>query len=210
MKLVVLDDHRLFRIGLKMVLNSSNFPIDVVGEAATAKDLFNLLQEVSADILLLDINLPDMHGRDVAKEVKALYPNIRILVLSADVNPHTIYEMSKAGISGYISKNASNNELITAIEYVAENGEYYGRDISEVLKKYAENRKAVSDDGFTKREIEIITLSSKGFPAKKIAEQLGISLKTVFAHKYNIFKKIGINNSVELTNYAFKNGLIKP
>lgn len=210
MKLVILDDHRLFRIGLKMVLGASNYPIEIVGEAGTAKDLFKLLTEVTADILLLDVNLPDKSGMEVARELKAQYPEIRILVLSADLSPHTITEMSRAGIAGYISKNASNNELVTAIEYVAENGEYYGRDVSEVLKKYAESRKNVSDDGFTRREIEIITLSSKGYPAKKIAEQLGISLKTVFAHKYNIFKKIGINNSVELTNYAFKNGLIKP
>lgn len=207
-RIILVDDHLLFRIGLRTTLIDSNPPIKIVGEAESAKDFFKLLENVDADLVLLDIVLPDLSGIEIAQRLKNEYPKLKILVISAESNTETICNLMKIGIEGFISKSVSLEELCRAIDYVSSGAEYFGRDIARIIHdiKVAKGRFNII---FTERENEIICLCTKGMTGKEIAQTLNISLKTVEAHKNNIFKKLGISNSVELVRYAIENNIIR-
>ena len=132
---------------------------------------------------------------------------MRILVLSAETTRETISELVRIGIDGFINKSVSPEELKTAIEYVADGLEYYGRDIARILRDFSNARKGLKTE-FTKREGEILELCARGLSAKDISRRLDISINTVNSHKDNIFKKLGINSSLELVRWSIDHGII--
>jgi DNA-binding NarL/FixJ family response regulator len=206
-RVIIVDDHRIFRVGLRTDIQAMNVPVEIVGEASSAAEFFSLLETTKADMVLLDIILPDVSGIDIASLLRKEYPNLKILMLSAETDNETIEKLMKIGIDGFINKNVSTNELQNAIEYVAEGAEYYGRDIARIVHCVRMSRKN-TDCHFTPRENEIIQMCAQGLSAKEIADKLNIGLKTVITHKYNIFKKMGICNCVELVKYALQKGII--
>lgn len=208
-KVIILDDHLLFRIGLRSLLDNSNGRVKVVMEAASGEEFFSNIESCQADVLLLDISLDGISGVEVAKRLREQKTTLKILVLSAESRQETVSKLMETGIEGFISKNSSKEELLTAIEYVADGAEYFGRDVARIIHCVRIAKQNVKDTNFTPRELEMVTLCSKGLTAREIAQHLNISLKTVMAHKYNIFKKLGINNSVELVKFAVKNGIIE-
>lgn len=206
-KLFIVEDHPLVRVGLKMALSQSDGRFVVVGESGSKAGFFKQLPEIDADVVILDIILPDGTGIEIAESLKQSHPDIKILVLSAETGEDTIASLVEIGIDGFVGKNISSEELYTAIEYVADGAEYFGREISKIIREISIAKNA-PDDKFTDRETEIISLCSQGYVVKEIADRLNISIDTVNTHKYNIFKKLGINNSVELVRYAIKHGII--
>ncbi|MDD4142477.1 MAG: response regulator transcription factor [Bacteroidales bacterium] len=209
-RLFLVDDHKLFRTGIKNILsNHDNF--EIVGEAASGEEFFLLLHDndIKIDILLLDIILPDMSGVLIADRMRKEHPCTHILVLSSENKSSTISQLVQIGIDGFIDKNAESEELIKAFEIIADGGEYYGRDIARIIHCIRVAKNDISDSAFTPRELGIIELCVKGLQAKEIAAALNISTGTVNTHKNNIFKKLGINNSVELVNYCISNGIVK-
>jgi DNA-binding NarL/FixJ family response regulator len=208
-KIIIVDDHPLFRLGLKALFNRSDSDILVVGEAESGERLYEIIPDCHADVILLDIILPGDSGVDIARKLRATYPELKLLMLSAECNQHNIERLMSIGIDGFISKNVPEHELRTAIEYVADGGEYYGRDIARIIHCIYASRGNKADSPFTSREKDIIDLCCKGDSAKDIAMKLNISLKTVSAHKYNIFQKLGIHSAAELVNFCIKNGLVK-
>ena len=209
-RIILVEDHPLSRMGLKMSLSSQPERFQVVAEAGSAAEFHYLMDRgIQADVLVLDIILPDGTGIDIARKLRAEGHPIHILVLSAENDEQTILQLLEIGIDGFVSKMIDPRELMTAIEFVADGAEYYGKDISKLIRDIHTSRKDRSDSAFTEREREIITLCSEGLSAKEIAAKLFISTDTVNAHKYNIFKKLGISNSVELVRYALRNGIIR-
>ncbi|MDD4141561.1 MAG: response regulator transcription factor [Bacteroidales bacterium] len=206
-RVIIVDDHQLFRIGIKGILTEDT-GIEVVGEAASSQELFTLLPDIDTDIVLLDIILPELSGIVIAERLRKDYPEIKILVLSSESDRRTLSELVTIGIDGFIGKDLPREELIKAVTDVANGSEYYGRDIARIIHCIRVSKRDVSDDVFTLREKEIIQLSIKGLQAKEIADKLNINVGTVNVHKNNIFRKLGINNSVELVNYCLKNGII--
>mgnify|MGYP001668159659 CR=1 FL=1 len=206
-RLFIVEDHPLVRIGLKMTLSQSDGRFEVVGEAGSKAEFFKKLPDVKADVVILDIILPDGTGVEIAKTLKASRPQLKILVLSAETDEETIVKLVDIGIDGFVVKNISTEDLYTAIEYVANGAEYYGREISKIIRDLSV-AKNTPHEMFTEREMEILSLCAQGCPAKEIAVKLNISKDTVNTHKYNIFKKLGINNSVELVRYAIRHGII--
>lgn len=206
-RVIIVDDHRIFRVGLRAEIQGMGIPIEIAGEAASAEEFFSLLKTIDADMVLLDILLPDMSGVDIARKLRKEYPNLKILILSAETDNETIGQLMLVGIDGFVSKTIAPGELQTAIEYITEGAEYYGRDIARIMHCVRIAHKNINYN-FTPRETQIIQLCAQGLPAKKIADRLNISLKTVVTHKYNIFKKMGINNCLELVNYALRMGII--
>ncbi|MBQ9174562.1 MAG: response regulator transcription factor [Bacteroidales bacterium] len=207
-KIIMVEDHQLFRLGISTALKSQPEKYNVVGEASNAAEFFQIIETTDADIVLLDIHLPDQSGIEIARKLIQLRPAMKILVLSAENDAETISKLIETGINGFISKNATMKELFIAINYIEEGAEYFGKDISKIIRDI----KVAKKDGkeqFTERENEIIALCSEGLTAKEIAERMYINVATVNTHKNNIFKKLGINNSVELVIYAMKNGIIK-
>ncbi|MBR1436679.1 MAG: response regulator transcription factor [Bacteroidales bacterium] len=207
-KIIMVEDHQLFRLGISTALKSQPEKYNVVGEASNAAEFFQIIETTDADIVLLDIHLPDQSGIEIARKLIQLRPAMKILVLSAENDAETISKLIETGINGFISKNATMKELFIAIDYIEEGAEYFGKDISKIILDIKVAKKDGKDQ-FTERENEIIALCSEGLTAKEIADRMYINVATVNTHKNNIFKKLGINNSVELVIYAMKNGIIK-
>jgi DNA-binding NarL/FixJ family response regulator len=210
---IIVDDHALFRLGLKASLSGDSYPdIAVTGEADSGKSLFALLKIVPADIVLLDIILPDMSGVEIARCLRTDYPEIKILAISAENTASVVEALMDIGINGFISKRqAVATELVTAIRMVMDGSEYFGTDISSIMYKVynAKNKSVTASAEFTERELEIIALCHEGLLSKQIADRLFISPRTVDTHKNNIFKKLGINSTMEMVRYALKNGIIE-
>lgn len=210
-KVIIVDDHFLVRVGLRNTLTSPNFGLDIeiAAEAASMAEFYTLLEGgVDADIVLLDIVLPDGSGLDIARRLCDEHPNLKILILSAENSDEVIEKMMNINIGGFISKGVTSTELRRA-ESIMDDIEYYGKDIARLMHSVKVSKSALSKNNFTEKELEVLHLSAQGFYAKEIADNMGISPKTVSVHKSNIFKKLGINNSVELVTYALKMGFIK-
>jgi len=211
-QVIVVDDHNLFRMGLKAAFQNGYPDISIVGEAEYGKELFTLSQLSTADIVLLDINLPDIGGAAIARRLHREYPHLKILVVSAENTEETVKSMLEAGIDGFISKRKGDpDELAEAIRSVMNGIEYYGRDISSIIfGVYVAKKKTTTvTNEFSEREREIIQLCREGLLSKEIASRLGISTSTVKTHKERIFQKLGINNTMEMVLYALKNGIIR-
>jgi Response regulator containing a CheY-like receiver domain and an HTH DNA-binding domain len=206
-RVALLDDHPLMLMGINAQLSQSSF-IDVVIATSMANDFFEKLETIKIDIAVLDIIMPNISGIEVAKILKQKYPEIKILMLSSENTIYTIKELLDIEVDGFISKLSPTAELIKAIQWICLGGTYYGTDIAKIIDGIY-SAKAVDDEDFTAREMEIIRLCSQGFLAKEIAWKLGISTRTVEAHKGRIFKKLGVNSTHELIFYAFKQGIIK-
>jgi len=210
-QIIVVDDHNLFRMMLKTTIESAHPDIRVAGEAASGEELFRLLPHTQADLVILDVNLPDIWGVEVARRLRREYPALKIIAVSGENTAETIRAMIDAGIDGFISKQHSGiNELAEAIDSVMNGVEYFGRDISAILfDVYVSKKKtAEATAEFTEQEKKIIELCRDGLPSKQIADRLCISPRTVENHKNNIFRKLGINSTVEMIRYAMKNGII--
>jgi DNA-binding NarL/FixJ family response regulator len=213
-KIVLVDDHDIVRDGLKVLL--MNLPdIKVIGEVSTGQELFNLLESIKPDLILMDIALPKMSGIVVTEKVIHEYPEVKVIMLTASVNEKSVSESFKAGAFGYLPKNIKQSELLEAIREVSKGNRFLAKSISDdVLNKYlSKNRpetlgQTKNENELTKREIEIIELFAEGYSYKEVADKLSISCNTVETHKKNIFEKLEINSIVELVKYAIKNGII--
>ncbi|MDR2232225.1 MAG: response regulator transcription factor [Tannerella sp.] len=211
-KIIVVDDHNFFRMMLRTTLQLSHPDICMTGEAATAGELFRLLPHTEADLVVLDINLPDVWGVDVTRRLRRDYPQLKIIAVSGENTSETIHSMIEAGIDGFISKQYSGvNDLADAIESVMNGVEYFGRDISAILFDIyvAKKKTSAVTAEFTEREREIILLSRDGLLCKEIADRMNISVFTVNSHKRNIFLKLGISSTMEMVQYALKHGIIR-
>ena len=211
-KIIIVDDHELFRLGIRSVIESRHPDISIVGEAGLGAEFFALLKTTIPDLVLLDIVLPDMSGIAIARRLKKEYPEIKILIVSADNTTATAEELLDAGIEGFISKlKGSPDTLVEAIRSIMQGLEYFGRDISDIIRHIYLTKKKTAEvtSEFSEQERWVIECCHEGLPAKLIADRLGISARTVDWHKSNIFRKLGITNSLEMVRFAVKNGIIK-
>ena len=211
-KVIIVDDHELFRLGVRTTIENRHPDLRIVGEAESGAELFALLAEVDADILLLDIGLPDMSGIEIARRLKSERPAMKILAISAENTSPVVQAMVEIGIQGFISKRHGGIDAFDeAIRSIMQGVDYYGTDISEIIYciYIAKKKTAEAMSVFTKQEMRIIELCREGLPAKLIADRLGISISTVNNHKNNIFRKLGISNTMEMVQYAMKNGIIE-
>jgi len=211
-QIIVVDDHTLFRMGLKAAFKTEYPDILVIGEADCGEALFTLPALSTADLVLLDINLPGISGIEIAHRLRREYPSLKILAVSAENTTETIEAMLEAGIDGFISKqHGDTDELARAIRSVTGGLEYFGRDISSIIfEVYLSKKKsAVVSEDFSERERDIILLCRDGLQCKEISDRLNISINTVNTHKKRIFQKLGINNTIEMVQYALKKGIIQ-
>jgi DNA-binding NarL/FixJ family response regulator len=212
-QIIVVDDHRLFRMGLKSAFRSDYPDICIVGEAESGEALFDVFAATPADLVLLDVNLPGgIGGAETARRLHSEYPDVKILAISGENSAETIHAMLDAGIDGFISKQkGDHDELAIAIRSIIEGVEYFGRDISAIIFGVYVSKKKTTDvtPDFSDRECEVIELCRDGLLCKEIAGRMGVSINTVNTYKKRIFQKLGINNTMEMVQYALKNGIIR-
>jgi len=208
MNIAIIDDHELIRVGVAGVLHDTPHTITI--SASSAEELFAALEKSTpCDMLLLDILMPGTNGFEVAKRMRTEYPDIKIIVLSVDTKEYVITQLMAIGIDGFISKNGPLEEIRPAIESVAEEVPFYGRDIAVLVRDIADaklNKRASAL--LTKRELEIIEACCAGKLGKEIADEFHISLRAVNSHKTNIFNKLGLSSSVEMVRFALEHGII--
>lgn len=218
-KLIIVDDHQLYRTGIRSFLSKAS-SIQIIGEAACSRELFQLLQKNRIpDIVLLDILLPGETGVDIARILRAHYPQIKIIMLSSETSEEIITELSEIGIDGFVSKSSQREELLNAIKSVMQDTPYFGKDIACILydlyinhvgtSAHEKNETSKESLLFTDKELDVIRLCGEGLRTKEIADKLCVSSRTVESHRRNIFKKLNINNSVELLKYGIRSGIIQ-
>ncbi len=203
--LVLVDDHQIVRNGLKMVLEG-DADIHVIGEASDGTEVLDVLRVKEPDILLADIRMPKMNGLELTPIVKKEYPNMKVLILTMHDDSEYILQSVHAGADGYILKDTDQGELLKAIRTINDGHKYFSGDISETIVnsfvRGYKNDPIVSSSadsyGLTKREKEILGMIKDGISNKSIAEQLGKSVRTIETHRFNIMKKLGVNNIAEL------------
>ncbi len=213
-KILIIDDHPLFREGLKSIIRPDP-SYEVAGEAGTAAEALKLVRGAQFDIAVVDITLPDMSGVRLVREIKALAPDIGIIMVSMHSKVDYIVESFHAGAVGYLTKESASEKLMDGLACVA-GGEFFldpavSLEVTKRLLDFSggdETESEAAYDSLTPREREVFRLVAEGLYSKEIAGDLSISIKTVEHHRSSIMKKLRLNNSVELARYAMKIGLI--
>lgn len=203
--IVIVDDHFMVIEGIKALL--SNWPeMDLVGHATNAKQCLDKLASYQPDILLMDINLPDMSGVELCQIVKAKYPSVFVLGLSTYNQFTYIDKMMENGASGYLLKNASSDELIDAIHTALKGKTYLSHEAATTLRNTNETVTGVPL--LTRREKEILVLIAEGLTNPEIAEKLFLSISTVDSHRKNLMRKLNFKNTALLIRWAVENKLV--
>lgn len=209
-KITLTDDHPLATQGIVAMLKKRK-DFKIVDIFHNAKDLFEGLSRQQPEILLLDVMLPDRNGRDVAPEVKQLYPGIKIIALTSFDAPTIVSAMMRRGCSGFLLKDTDAATLIEAIDKVAAGVEFIEPKIQRRIMENVMNFKTESTDAsppmLTQREKEILKLIAAEYTTQEIADELFISFRTVENHRYSLLHKFGVKNSIGLVKIAIQYGL---
>jgi DNA-binding NarL/FixJ family response regulator len=205
--LAIVDDHQIVIDGIKSLLQGlDNFT--VVAECTEPVKMLEMLKLQQVDILLTDIMMPLMNGAQLAKEVRRLYPTIKILALSMSGQGDLVNQMiDDADIAGYVLKNIGKKEFIHALEKISTGGIYFSEDVLNEMTKASELKKENIEVNLTAREIEIIKLIEKEYSNKLIADSLFLSERTIETHRKNIFRKTKTNSVLGLIKYAYEHKL---
>ena len=211
-KVVIAEDHKLFREGLKSMLSARN-DLHVVDEAQDGLEAIRCVKQNTPDLLLLDLSMPRLSGISVMRDIKSQFPDVKILALTIHESDQYVLEAFEAGADGYCIKDASRDELMVAINSVLEGKTYISPGIADnVMEGYLEENKRLKTkttwDTVTQREREVLKLLAEGYLNKEIAEFLHISVKTVEKHRANIMNKLDLHNASALTAYAIEKGLV--
>lgn len=209
-EIMLVDDHAMVREGMKQLLEFDN-KIKVIAEASNGTECMSILSSGKIpDVLLLDINMPEMNGIEVMKAIKKENIEVKVLILTVHNEVEYLVHLNDLGVSGYILKDSSSSELARAIEIVAGNNKYFQPELipalnSKLVKRDTDKEKVES---LTNREIEVLTLIAEGKLNKEIGSQLNISERTVKNHIFNIFKKIDVSDRTQAAVFAIKNNLV--
>jgi DNA-binding NarL/FixJ family response regulator len=209
-RIVLADDHKIVRDGLRKLLDQ-DVGIEVVGEADTGRKTIEMVRELSPDVIVMDITMPDLNGIEATSKIKKEVPTTKVLCLSMHADKRFVMAVIRAGASGYLLKDCPFEELSRAIHAVARNEIYLSSQIAHYVVDesiaHGADKTSAAYTALTAREREILQLIAEGKNTKTIAFRLGISVKTVEAHRRQIMKKLKIHSIAELTKYAISEGL---
>lgn len=211
-RVLIADDHALFREGIRRLLGSAG-DIEVVGEARSGEEAVGLVEDLTPDVVLLDVMMPGMSGIDVARVIRTTSPRTRVVILTVHANEEFLFEAIKAGAMGYLLKDASPDELLRAVRLVAQGDGLLAPAVAaKVFKEFA--RVAAAQDlapvltTLTARETEILRHVTAGLANKEIARALNISERTVKNHLSNIMEKLHVNSRTQAAVYALRTGIV--
>ncbi len=212
-KIIIVEDHELFRNGIKLLLNESR-QFEEIFEASNGEELMAFLSKNTADLVLMDINMPKMNGIEATQKALELCPTIKIIALSMLSDEDNYYKIIRAGAKGFVLKDAGINELLLAIETVLNGNNYFSHDlVKKIIHSLKTNVRpplsgSIENNKFSSRELEVLEQICKGCSNQEIADTLFISPRTVERHRANLFEKSGSKNAVNLVMFAIKNNLI--
>ena len=223
-RLMLVDDHEVVRTGLKSFLEAQE-GLYVVAEASSGTDALAKAPQAKPDVIVMDITMPNMDGLEATRRLKGIVPNAHILALTVHEDKQYFFEMLKMGASGYITKQAAADELVSAIHTIVQNQVYLQPTLARwLLEDYrrlsglpsAEDRgysplpdNQKTPEALSKRERQVLEMVAEGFTTPQISEKLGISPKTVARHRERIMNKLNIHSSTELVKYAIRSGMIE-
>lgn len=210
MRILIADDHGIVREGLKILIENEA-DMEVVGEAEDGLMVTQLAKELSPDVIVMDISMPNLNGVEATHLILEENPDTRIIALSVHFDKHFVTEMLKAGASGYVLKSCLFDEVLRALRTVSRNEHYLSPKITDIVlddyKHYMATYNKTDENRLTARERQIVQLLAEGKSAKQIASHLNISPKTADANRRQVMNKLGIFSVAELTKYAIREGL---
>jgi two-component system response regulator NreC len=211
-RVFITDDHEIYLEGLSLLLGKQD-DIEVIGIASSGLQLLAEIEKLQADILLLDVYLPDIGEEELLQQIRALRPGLKIIYLTLLRGTRYIHKLTKHTIQGYVLKNASLDELLTAIRTVGDGGSYFSKDV-HIGDRDEDFRHTITiedkqiDEILSRRELEVLRLICKEYSNAEIAEKLFLSVSTVETHRKNLIAKLGVNNTVGLVKFALRHKLI--
>ena len=210
-RVVLADDHILVRQGLKRILEEMA-DLEVIGEAGNGLELLKLLERITPQMILLDISMPNLRGIEAIREIKALHPEAKILIITMHKDKEYLYQAISAGANGYFLKEDADTELSTAIETIRRGKVYISPLLSgDLADDWAQTYRAKSKlpyepDTLTTREREVLKMIAEGKSSKDIADLFFISVRTVERHRANLMDKLGFKKTADLVKYAIRKG----
>jgi DNA-binding NarL/FixJ family response regulator len=211
-RIVIADDYSMFREGMQLMLEEQQ-EFTIAGEAKDGENLLQVTRSLIPDIVITDIEMPNMNGIEATKKIKTEFPGIGIIALTMYTDEHLVVDMLEAGATGYLLKSTTKKDLIEAIKTVNAGQTYYCNSTSMRLTKMIAKSKTLRDGPkkeFSEKELEIIKLICEQFASKEIADATHLTHRTVEKYRDNIMEKIGAKNMVGIVIYAIRNGLYKP
>jgi two-component system, NarL family, response regulator NreC len=209
-RILLADDHQIVRQGIRMLLEAEP-DVQVIAEAPNGREALRLAQELSPDVIIMDITMPELNGIEATRQILSIIPGIKIIALSMNADSRFVLNMFQAGVSGYLLKECSQGELVKALRTVIKNKTYLGPEISDIVIKNflmgPQSKHTSAFSSLTTREREVLQLLAEGKATRQIAENLYVSVKTVEAHRKQIMGKLGIRSVAQLTKYAIREGL---
>lgn len=206
-RVLIIDDHTIVRDGLRQIVSETD-DICIAAEAASAAEALERLRDVVVDVVVLDLNLPDRHGVDLLSHIRSMYPRLPVLILSVHKEPDYAIRLMKAGAAGYVGKDVAREQLVEAIRKVARGETHLESAIAETVAmhfvKYGEE---LAHQRLTDREFQVMLLIGAGKPPRDIAAELGLSVRTVGAHRAKILEKTNLRNNAEIVQYVLKHHL---
>ena len=211
-RVLIADDHKLFRQGLISLMKTRSDLVNVVGEAETGREAVRLAEQLRPDIVLMDIYMPDRNGLEATREIRKKFPDIAIVILTSSESDQHLNEAVSLGISGYLLKNLDGEELFDLLAGIERGEAAMTRTMAARLLKNAADARAGTpeDDSLTARELEVLRLVARGASNLQIADELVISVNTVKSHLKNILAKLQLENRTQVARYALERGLVKP
>lgn len=212
-RVLIADDHDIVRTGLKMMLLAED-DITIVGEASTGKEAVRLARDLKPDVVVMDVQMPDMNGIEATRKIRQDCPTCAVLALTIHEDKQYFFQMLNAGALGYVPKRAAPDDLVNAIRLASEGHVFlYSSMASLLASEYLANTSAIDDElsesPLTDREHEILVLIAEGLSNQEIADKLSISVRTVERHRENIMNKLNLHSRTELVKFAIRKGLIE-
>ncbi len=211
-RVLLAEDHTIVRKGLRALLDDEA-GIEVVGEAEQGQQTIELVRRLLPDVVLMDITMPVLNGLEATRQIKKLFPQVKVLVLTVHLTEEYVYQTLQAGASGYVVKHAAVSELVQAIQTVYCGGTFLSPFLSRRPIETYERRAETKEDKhgrLTDREREVLQLIAEGRTNREIAQLLHITVKTVEAHRAHVMDKLSLHSTAELTKYALRKGIISP
>ena len=213
LRILIVDDHAVVRRGVRTLLES-HAEWQVAGEASTGREGVELAARLQPDVIVLDLSLPELNGLDAIRQMLEGSPASQILVLTMHHSEEIVHDVLQAGARGYVLKSDADENLIEAVESLRQHKPFLTSTVTEfVLDDFlgkSDSRSGANKGTLTGREREIVQLVAEGNSSREIASALGLSVKTIEAHRFNIMRKLRLRSVTELVRYAIRNHLVQP